>query len=84
MRIIAFIEEAAVIKKILMHLNLWLPGYDPPDSNKTSQKTPFLNILDIDYNSILQETQRDSILQMPYEDEFSQVTPYDDYSQTSF
>jgi len=32
MRIIAFIEEEAVIKKILSHLNLWLPQYhDPPD-----------------------------------------------------
>lgn len=33
MRIVAFIEEEAVIKKILSHLNLWLPQYhDPPDS----------------------------------------------------
>jgi hypothetical protein len=32
MRIIAFIEEQNVIKKILLHLNLWLPQYhDPPD-----------------------------------------------------
>ena len=32
MRIIAFIEEEAVIKKILSHLNRWLPQYhDPPD-----------------------------------------------------
>jgi hypothetical protein len=32
MRIIAFIEEDAVIRKILSHLNLWLPQYhDPPD-----------------------------------------------------
>jgi len=32
MRIIAFIEEEAVIKKILSHLNLWLPQYHaPPD-----------------------------------------------------
>ena len=32
MRIIAFMEEEAVIRKILSHLNLWLPQYhDPPD-----------------------------------------------------
>jgi hypothetical protein len=32
MRIISFVEEEAVIKKILSHLNLWLPQYhDPPD-----------------------------------------------------
>lgn len=32
MRIILFVEEDAVIKKILSHLNLWLPQYhDPPD-----------------------------------------------------
>ena len=32
MRIISFIEAEAVIKKILSHLNLWLPLYhDPPD-----------------------------------------------------
>ena len=32
MRIISFVEDEAVIKKILSHLNLWLPQYhDPPD-----------------------------------------------------
>lgn len=32
MRIISFIEDEAVIKKILSYLNLWLPQYhDPPD-----------------------------------------------------
>lgn len=33
MRIIAFIEEETAIRKILTHLNKWLPQYhDPPDS----------------------------------------------------
>lgn len=42
MRIIAFIEEDAVIRKILTHLNKWLPQYhdpphDPPDSQDSSE-----------------------------------------------
>ena len=73
MRIIAFIEEEAVIKKILTHLNLWLPGHDPPENSKLSQKTQFSNILDIDFNDISHKPRQDSILHMPYEDEYSQA-----------
>ena len=80
MRIISFIEEEAVIKKILTHLNLWLPGHDPPKNNKPLQKTPFSNILDIDFNNIPPKNQQDYISQMPYEDEYSQEIIYDDYS----
>jgi hypothetical protein len=80
MRIIAFIEEEAVIKKILTHLNLWLPGHDPPENNKPLQETQFLNVLDIDFNNIPPRTQQDYISQIPYEDEYSQETIYDNYS----
>ena len=73
MRIIAFIEEEAVIKKILTHLNLWLPGHDPPENNKSSQKAQFSNILDIDFNNVSRKTRQDSISHMPYEDEYSQA-----------
>jgi len=78
MRIIGFIEEEAVIEKILKHLNLWLPGHDPPYNNKSSRKTLLPSILDIDYNNIILRTRRDSISQMPYEDEYSQESPYVD------
>ena len=38
MRIISFIEDEAVIKKILSHLNFWLPLYhDPPDDSPHDQ-----------------------------------------------
>ena len=38
MRIISFIEDEPVIKKILLHLNLWLPLYhDPPDDSPHDQ-----------------------------------------------
>jgi hypothetical protein len=38
MRIVAFIEEDTVVRKILKHLNKWLPQYhDPPDSKNSPE-----------------------------------------------
>ena len=82
MRIIAFIEEEAVIKKILTHLNLWLPGHDPPEKDTISQKTNFSNILDIDFDDVSLRIRQEAMPQTPYEDAYSQETTYnDDYSQ---
>ena len=84
MRIIAFIEEEAVIKKILTHLNLWLSGHDPPEKDTISQKTNFSSILDIDFNDVSLRIRQEAMPppQTPYEDEYSQITPYDDYYQS--
>jgi hypothetical protein len=50
MRIIAFIEEDAVIRKILIHLNLWLPGnHDPPRQKEGGQG-------DTSYQTMLSDT----------------------------
>ena len=70
MRIISFIEEAALIKKILIHLNLWMKYHDPPTMNKTSNHT---------YIEEYQEEPSYEESQFKYEDEFSQVNPYDDF-----
>ncbi|MGI6527470.1 MAG: hypothetical protein ACOX25_08910 [Caldicoprobacterales bacterium] len=41
MKIIAFIEEETVIKKILKHLNLWITGnHDPPALSKAVGEDP--------------------------------------------
>lgn len=78
MRIISFIEEEAVIKQILTHLNLWMPGnHDPPEQAKTAGGTQFSNILEVDFDVSLQIMQEELIPQMPYEDEYSQVMTYD-------
>jgi hypothetical protein len=62
MRIIAFIEEDAIIRKILTHLNLWLSQsyHDPPAStdyssnNIESASTDSLSLID---NETLDDTQ---------------------------
>ena len=82
MRIIAFIEEEAVIKKILKHLNLWLPSHDPPEKDNSFQKTQFSDILNIDFDDVSLRIRQEAIPQIPYEEEYSQVTPYDDYYQS--
>jgi hypothetical protein len=43
MRIISFIEDELVIKKILSHLNLLLPHYHDPPDNSTDDKVFKLN-----------------------------------------
>lgn len=79
MRIISFIEEEAAIKKILKHLNLWMPNiHDPPEHSKSAAGTHFSNILEINLDASLQVVQEEIISHMPYEDDYSQLTPYDD------
>lgn len=79
MRIISFIEEEAAIKKILKHLNLWMPNiHDPPEPNKGVAGTRFSYILEINLDASLQVLQEEIISHIPYEDDYSQLTPYDD------
>ncbi len=40
MKVISFIEDHALIKKILMHLGLWdIRNHDPPQSNDAHMPT---------------------------------------------
>jgi hypothetical protein len=79
MRIISFIEEQATVKKILMHLNLWMPGnHDPPANplaqDEASQEAHSHNIIELAFNRSTRLTHEASDTQSPYEDEYSQVT----------
>ncbi|MDD5487134.1 MAG: transposase [Dehalococcoidales bacterium] len=75
MRIISFIEEEKTIKKILLHLDLWMPGnHDPPNLYQEQQYIPASKPSGPSYDT----THDDYVLQMPYEDEYSQLTPYED------
>jgi hypothetical protein len=64
MRIIAFIEEDAVIRKILTHLNLWLSHsyHDPPTSsdsfsNNIESASQYADSLSLIDNETLEDTQ---------------------------
>jgi hypothetical protein len=64
MRIIAFIEEDAVIRKILTHLNLWLSQsyHDPPasldySSNNIESASQYADSLSLIDNETLEDTQ---------------------------
>ena len=67
MRIIGFIEDQATIKKILVHLNLWLPQNNSPPK-------PVKNIIE-DF----QTTVDDEYLNSKYECDFSQETYYNEF-----
>ena len=75
MRIISFIEDEDTIKKILLRLDLWMPGnHDPPNLYKEHQYIPASKPSGPSDDT----THDDYVLQMPYEDEYSQLTPYED------
>lgn len=91
MRIISFIEEEPLIKKILKHLKLWIVHND--DSLNKSPPQKILDIINNNpiespsrYNSVGTHTNTTlfnsqefvAVMQMPYEDEYSQLVPYDD------
>ena len=40
-RIISFIDQPEVIKKILQHLDLWEESHAPPDRNKKEKEITF-------------------------------------------
>ena len=79
MKIIAFIEEETVIRKILKHLNLWITGnHDPPSLSKAAREDEFLGIPTLDFTDSYNNHHIQS--QMPYEDEYSQLTTYEDHT----
>ena len=79
MKIVAFIEEETVVKKILKHLNLWITGnHDPPPLSKTMGEDVFPDIPAMDYIDSFSYDY--TLSQMPYEDEYSQLTTYEDHT----
>jgi len=65
MRIIAFIEDKVLIRKILKHLDLWMPcNNSPPKKSVTYAHNDWCQ----DYES-----------QIEYEDNYSQLNPYDEF-----
>lgn len=84
MRIISFIEDEAIIKKILKHLNLWMPqNHDPPKEEKDDFTIHIQSHRSFEWweavNSLsTQDNNYEGNYQMPYEDEYSQLTPYED------
>jgi hypothetical protein len=79
MKIIAFIEEETVIKKILKHLNLWITGnHDPPALSKAVGEDVFPDIPAINFTGSFNNDH--TLSQMPYEDEYSQLTSYEDHT----
>lgn len=70
MHIISFVEDSDLIKKILKHLNLWLPTNNSPPKNNSVNYNINKSYLP-DYNSFSQ---------IEYEDDYSQINPYDEYN----
>ena len=79
MKIIAFIEEETVIRKILKHLNLWITGnHGPPPLSKAAGEDEFPCVPAMDITDSFNNHHTQS--QMPYEDEYSQLTTYEDHT----
>ena len=79
MKIIAFIEEEDIIRRILKHLGLWLAGnHDPPEQETILKGTQISNMIEMDFDTPLQAIREEVIPQILYEDDYSQITPYDD------
>lgn len=87
MRIIAFVEEATVIKKILLHLNLWdTHNHDPPPDKIITGYVPEvqeerIKLAADNHTQVLYDNDGDYYEDPPFYDEGSQVTYEDDYSQ---
>jgi hypothetical protein len=67
MSIISFIEDHSTIKKILKHLNLWIPDNNSPPEKSVSYSC-----------DIQQAPDYDSLSQIEYEDNYSQINNFDD------
>ncbi len=80
MRIIAFIEDYVIIKKILLHLNLWeTHNHDPPPDKIITGYVPEAQVERIKFTA--DNNDCDYYEDPPFYDEGSQVTYEDDYSQ---
>lgn len=81
MRIISFIEDDATIKKILMHLDLWLPQtHDPPQEESDRITLHIQSHRSYEWWEAVNhisgnEYSEDKFAQSPYEDEYSQLEP---------
>ena len=81
MKIISFIEDAAVIKDILRHLNLWeTRNYDPPEGKIKRGYIPdndeIPDIHNSDHQQCFDENQEfydDDYCDRPFEDDYSLV-----------
>jgi hypothetical protein len=79
MRIISFIEEVATIKKILIHLDLWLPQtHDPPQVEPDRISINIHPHRSYEWWEAIKhvsgnEYSEDTIVQSPYEDVYSQL-----------
>jgi len=87
MKIISFVEEKDIIKKILTHLNLWNTGnHGPPVdyvacTECTDMSCLYLNIeqsTEVYPKESYQIIDDEYYPQMPYEDEYSQEVPYEE------
>ena len=82
MRIISFIEDEAVIKQILKHLNLWETRIHDPPPDKRNMQNETIMIPEFSYFSddvFHQNTYDDDYSRVTYEEDNSQLTSYDDY-----
>ena len=83
MRIISFIEDDATIKKILMHLGLWMHlNHDPPSGENDRIALHIQPHRSFEWWEAVNrvsgdEDYDDRIVQTPYEDEYSQLIPYE-------
>jgi hypothetical protein len=83
MRIISFIEDGAVIKMILRHLNLWeTRNHSSPEGKIIAGYVPDSEVIpdNQQYPDDNQEFYNDDYCDQPFEDDYSQVTD-DDYLQ---
>jgi len=80
--------DEPIIKKILKHLNLWMPeSHDPPNHDPPKDMSDLIfenQQIEISikghYLTSYDQTSSEHISQMPFEDEYSQLTPYEDYA----
>jgi len=79
MRIISFIEDDATNKKILLHLNLWLPQtHDPPQEERDHTTIPIHPNRSYEWWEAINQVSgnaysEDTCMQSPYEDAYSQL-----------
>lgn len=87
MKIVSFVEEKDIIKKILTHLNLWNTGNHAPPvdyvecTECTDMSCLYLNIeqsTEVYPKESYQIIDDEYYPQMPYEDEYSQEVPYEE------
>lgn len=83
MKIISVIEDDAAIKKIFLHLDLWLTqNHDPPLAIACCVPSPSQSYRSYEWweapnSNIGSDYSDNSYAQSPYEDEYSQAEPWE-------